>query len=442
VKEESKLNVTIKVIDIFDTAPEFNKSLFAAGITVGDKINDLVTTLSATFYDLDDKLTYNIIENSMNVTDNSLQHLVGRKPFKITEDQLQLNFDVQDASMRGMFVFKVQVINLGSFTDEALCQVYIISEDNFVPVRFKNDLPFVESKKKEIADIFTSVLEYQCNVKKIARALDSTGLPMEDQTDVTLYFVDEKEQKPVHKDDIVKEFTLKETLNNLRSALWAEGLDLDSIDDGKEDSVTNMEEVLQIVLIVVSVVLGTLVIVLFAAFFIRTRSLNRRLEALSTTKFGSQESGLNRIGMAVPNTNKHTVEGSNPIWGNEELVDRRFDNVSVSSGDSDLIGVEENPEFSPYGNSGLTNDGFTSDFAAGRRVSVNPMFASGLNPLSTAALQENATFGRSVNPLADSQINDSHYSNNDSGRSSDIVANQNTNFIFHGRMDPIPTTEL
>ena len=35
-----------QVIDIIDTAPQFNKPVFAAGITVGDKVNDLVTTLS------------------------------------------------------------------------------------------------------------------------------------------------------------------------------------------------------------------------------------------------------------------------------------------------------------------------------------------------------------------------------------------------------------
>jgi len=71
--------------------------------------------LQATFYDLDDKLTYNIIDNSMSVTDNTLQHLVDKNPFKITGDQLQLTIDVQDASMRGMFLFKVQVINLGQY---------------------------------------------------------------------------------------------------------------------------------------------------------------------------------------------------------------------------------------------------------------------------------------------------------------------------------------
>jgi hypothetical protein len=107
-----------------------------------------------------------------------------------------------------------------------------------------------------------------------------------------------------------------------------------------------------------------------------------------------------------------------------------------------LIGVEDNPEFNSHGNSGLTNDGFTPEFATERRVSVNPMFASGLNHLSAAALQENATVGRSVNPLADVHNNDGFHSDNDSRRSSEFVADQNSNFSFYGRMGPTPTTQL
>jgi hypothetical protein len=71
--------------------------------------------LQATSYDLNDVLTYSIIDNSMSVTDNSLQYLVGRNPFKISGDQLQLNFEVQDSYMRGMFIFNVLVTNLGQF---------------------------------------------------------------------------------------------------------------------------------------------------------------------------------------------------------------------------------------------------------------------------------------------------------------------------------------
>jgi len=104
-----------------------------------------------------------------------------------------------------------------------------------------------------------------------------------------------------------------------------------------------------------------------------------------------------------------------------------------------LIGVEENPEFSPYGNSGVANDGFTHESATDRRASVNPMFAAGLSQLSATALQEKATVGKSVNPLADKQNNDAYDSETDSRRSSENVADQNSNFTFYGRM---PKTQL
>jgi hypothetical protein len=57
----------------------------------------------------------------------------------------------------------------------------------------------------------------------------------------------------------------------LRDALMDEKLVLDSIEDPAAETTADMEGVLQTVLIVVSVVLGTLVVILFAAFFIRTR---------------------------------------------------------------------------------------------------------------------------------------------------------------------------
>jgi len=71
--------------------------------------------LQATSFDLNDVLTFSINDTSMTVTDGSLQHLVGTNPFKISGDRLLLNFNFQDASMRGMFKFNVQMTNLGQF---------------------------------------------------------------------------------------------------------------------------------------------------------------------------------------------------------------------------------------------------------------------------------------------------------------------------------------
>jgi hypothetical protein len=57
----------------------------------------------------------------------------------------------------------------------------------------------------------------------------------------------------------------------LRDALMEEKLVLESIDNPEAEAVSDVEGVVQTVLIVVSAVLGTLVIILFAGFFFRTR---------------------------------------------------------------------------------------------------------------------------------------------------------------------------
>lgn len=65
--------------------------------------------------------------------------------------------------------------------------------------------------------------------------------------------------------------------------------------------------------------------------FLQLLSLNRRVKALSTTKFGSQSSSLNRPGVidTAPNTNKHAVEGSNPVWSAQVTSDptQDYDNM-------------------------------------------------------------------------------------------------------------------
>ena len=62
------------------------------------------------------------------------------------------------------------------------------------------------------------------------------------------------------------------------------------------------------------------------------KRLDRKVKALSSTKFGSQDSGLNRkLGATIPNTNMHTTEGSNPIWSMDQEYskdeDNQFDNT-------------------------------------------------------------------------------------------------------------------
>ncbi|XP_076350899.1 cadherin-AgCad1-like isoform X2 [Tachypleus tridentatus] len=65
--------------------------------------------------------------------------------------------------------------------------------------------------------------------------------------------------------------------------------------------------------------------------------LTRKLRAATATSFGSQDSGLNRIGINnLPNTNKHTVEGSNPMWNCQTQLNSQEDAYSMNGSEISL----------------------------------------------------------------------------------------------------------
>jgi hypothetical protein len=45
-------------------------------------------------------------------------------------------------------------------------------------------------------------------VRSVARAVNEEGVPIEDQTDVTSYFVDEEKEQPISKDEITRLVTI------------------------------------------------------------------------------------------------------------------------------------------------------------------------------------------------------------------------------------------
>nr|CAD7569467.1 unnamed protein product [Timema californicum] len=378
VETKSFLTVNIKVradlrslvIDIKDTPPNFKEDIYSGGLLLGDKNGKTIFVVEATDYDEDDEITFTI-SSDIQISDSSLNSWV-QKPFLMTQsnqiDQvtrvatangtLTNNFDLEDSNMKGHFTFDIKATDLGNNSNVVPAKVYIISKSNQVIFRFTNPM-----EDLNVINTFTSSFNTTCNIDSIRRVTTRASLTSENSTDVTTHFINTATDLPVDAADIQLEMNIQDKVIKLKLAFSQKGLLFESYQGGsKATEAQNMEQVLQTVLIVVSVVLGTLVVVLFAAFFFRTRSLNRRLESLSTTKFGSQDSGLNRIGMAMPNTNKHALDGSNPVWKNENLPTRDIDTTSIGSGDSDLIGIENSPEFNHYQDAGM------------RRESFNPLY--------------------------------------------------------------------
>lgn len=75
--------------------------------------------------------------------------------------------------------------------------------------------------------------------------------------------------------------------------------------------------------------------------------MSNRLDKLALeSKFDSQET--KKSADVVPTTNQFAIAGSNPIFFSTTKIpmNNNFDdNISQTSGDSDLIGIEDNPNF-------------------------------------------------------------------------------------------------
>ncbi|CAB3365089.1 Hypothetical predicted protein [Cloeon dipterum] len=348
---DSVITVTINVIDLKDSEPRFEYELYYAGISNSDSVGTEITKLLAIDTDIGDILTYEIVSGSIVASEGYLE---AEKDTAFTLDptsgSLQAGF-IPEESMKGdYFTFTARVYDTGNSQADTSVQVFLMTDLNRVRFLFTNDIAVVESKRAIIANILRDNLGYECAIDLVEETVGREGEPI---TSLRAIFIEKETNQLVDGRTVEAKALNYEINNDLIIEFSAQELVYLGATASGPPLVDNTEQILTIVLIVVGVVLGSMVVLLLVAFVLKTRSLNRRLEALSTTKFGSQESGLNRISMNVPNTNKHAIEGSNPVW-NEDVPN--YDNQSQNSGDSELIGVEDKPDFA------YNNDNFQSSY--------------------------------------------------------------------------------
>lgn len=109
---------------------------------------------------------------------------------------------------------------------------------------------------------------------------------------------------------------------------------------------TSSSKVLEIILIVLSAVLGTLLTALAIIYFMKSRSYGRQIKALTESSFGSVSTDLNRNIKTLPNTNIFSNEKSNPVMNNLKVSKPDLDTQSIISSDSDdFAGLYDNPIF-------------------------------------------------------------------------------------------------
>nr|XP_026498507.1 protein dachsous-like [Vanessa tameamea] len=337
----SILTVTVTVREA-NPRPYFVRKLYTAGISTLDTVNRELLTVQATHSD-GLPIVYTLNLTSM-VTDPSLSN-VRESAFTLHNTTGVLTLSIQPtASMHGMFEFDIVATDPLEAHDTAAVKIYLISSLNRVFFTFVNTLQLVETHRDFIGQTFSTGFHMTCNIDQVLPATDNAGVVRDDLVEVRAHFI--RDDVPVPTDVIEDIRSDTQLLRAIQTTLNTELLVLRDFVTGASPDVLETSTALYATyaLAALSALLGLLCLVLLAAYIIRTRALNRRLQALSMTKYGSQESGLNRLALAAPGTNKHATEGSNPIW-NEAIKAPDFDAVSEQSDDSDLIGIENLPQF-------------------------------------------------------------------------------------------------
>ncbi|KAJ6639917.1 Cadherin-23 [Pseudolycoriella hygida] len=354
VKENSMLIIRISVNDVNDNPPNFEFRSYGAGITPTDRFSKEILTVTAYDPDLDDVIRYVLHADGIIANGENLDGVVNEAFIVETgTGVLRLNFEVL-ATMKGYFELKIVAYDLVDHQDVCDVKIFIIADSARVTFVLLNEMSSVEHQRSYIAQTLTRFYEYECYIDDIQKAVINE-VAQDTITNVRVHFINNNEA--IESNVILSKSSDIVFITNLKSALLEESINLlDVPNTDYVETVANMEHIIQIILIVVSVILAALCCSLIIAYCIKTRSLNRQLKALSATDFGSNESNLNR--REAPTTNVFSVEGSNPVLNNNDLNKGIFDNMSVnseSSDDSDFVGLDNDPTFAPNGKRESTN---------------------------------------------------------------------------------------
>ncbi|KAI5634412.1 cadherin domain-containing protein [Phthorimaea operculella] len=383
------LTVTVTVREA-NPRPYFERDVYNAGISTTDSIGRELVTVRATHSE-GLPITYSIDFESMQV-DETLE-AVRNNAFSLNGNTGVLTLNIQPtSSMHGMFTFNVVATDSADETDTALVRIFLISSRNRISIVFRNTVDQIEAERDFIEQTFSFGFNMTCNIDQILQYTDNSGLPVEGQTEIRAHFI--QDDLPVDGqaiEDLRNDVQLLRTIQTTLSSRLISLADL--VTPVSPEIGTDSVQITVYVLGGLSAILGFLCFILLVTYIIRIRALNRRLEALSMTKYGSVDSGLNRIGLAAPGTNKHAIEGSNPIW-NEVIKAPDFDAISDASGDSDLIGIEDLPQFR------------TDYFPPADDDSTQGITADGLRPAPISNHSNN--FGFYTSPFSSDFTNKQH----------------------------------
>ncbi|KAL0881086.1 hypothetical protein ABMA27_002212 [Loxostege sticticalis] len=355
----SSLRVLVTVSDVNDNAPRFTRKIFTGGVTTEADFG--IEFMHVKAEDMDEgenaRISYHLIGEVKQTLTEGLEQL-SVQPFLVdaASGAVALNFDPQKG-MKGYFDFKVLANDTGGLKDEAHVFIYLLREDQRVRFVLRAHPSEVRDRIHLFREQLARVTDAVVNVDDLRVHENKDGSVDNTKTDLYLHLVNGEDHsvlevqqvlKIVDKnieqlDDLFKEFNVLDTQPAEYQPLTAETL-------------SSNQTVFWLVWS--TLFLGVLLVLSLLTCLSQRADYLRRLKAATATAYSTPTAGesdmtIRSSGGRVPNTNKHSTKGSNPIWlhayendwykSDDQLSHSERDSLDENAVDQDLS--NEKPYF-------------------------------------------------------------------------------------------------
>ncbi|XP_057365539.1 cadherin-23-like isoform X1 [Daphnia carinata] len=337
--DDSLLKVVVNLKDINDNPPTFERKVFTAGLTTDADFGSEVVRVIATDPDvgLNAKLSYSIRKpvKSTLLSRNGQEEHIGVNPFVIDRETgiVSLNFDPQ-RDMKGYFDMEVYVNDSDGYSDSARVLVYLLRHDQRVKFVLRQHPQFLRTRIDQFKEALGNITGAIVNVDELKVHSNEDGQLDKTRTDAYLHFVNANDNSVMEVDAVLR--LIDANVESL-DQLFKDYNVLDtSAAEPLGDALTSSPQNFSLLWASGTAVFLAMILLLVLGLCVSQRFiLMRKLKAASATAFGSQ-SNVNRTSNQVPNTNQHTVEGSNPVWRSElEPEWFKHEDIYSRSGESD-----------------------------------------------------------------------------------------------------------
>ncbi|XP_076141861.1 cadherin-23 [Alosa pseudoharengus] len=301
--------VRIYLEDINDQAPRFTKIEYTAGVAADAKVGSDLIRVQALDNDIGNNsiVLYHILSITyIKLQSNSSEEM--GNIFIIGEtDGIIRTFDLFTAYAPGYFVAEVLARDLAGHSDITNVGIYILRDDQRVKIVI-NEIPErVRLFQEEFVNLLSNITGAIVSTDDVQFHVDKKGRVNFAQTDVLIHVVNKQTNRILDVERVIQ--MIDENMDQLRNLFRNYNvLDVQPAETGRApDDLTT----LQMAIIVLAVLLFiAAMLFIFMNWYYRTVH-KRKLKAIVAGSTGNP--GLVDI-LEMPNTNKYSFEGANPVW--------------------------------------------------------------------------------------------------------------------------------